>query len=146
LRRDCGWSAAIIGAHLIGSVTLTLAGIYLHARAHGPAGCGVNAVVLRLHMAESRRVHGMLLYEWLLERAKRLGLHGGSVFRAIAGYGRHGVLHDKQFFELEGELPVVIEFILPAAEVTQLLDLLRHESIDLVYSQWPLEFSATGVR
>jgi hypothetical protein len=28
LRRDYLWSAAIIGAHLIGSVLLTLAGVY----------------------------------------------------------------------------------------------------------------------
>ncbi|MFT3790053.1 MAG: DUF190 domain-containing protein [Rudaea sp.] len=45
----------------------------------------------------------MLLYEWLLERARKLGIHGGSAFRAIAGYGRHGRLHEQQFFELAGE-------------------------------------------
>jgi PII-like signaling protein len=55
---------------------------------------------------------GMLLSEWLLEQAKQHGLGGGSVFRAIAGFGRHGVLHEEQFFELADDLPVKIEFLL----------------------------------
>jgi Uncharacterized conserved protein len=55
----------------------------------------------------------MLLSEWLLEQAKQHGLGGGSVFRAIAGFGRHGVLHEEQFFELADDLPVKVEF--PAA-------------------------------
>lgn len=52
---------------------------------------------------------GMLLPEWLLEQAKRHGLGGGSVFRAIAGLGRHGVLHEEQF-ELADDLPVRSNF------------------------------------
>jgi hypothetical protein len=46
----------------------------------------MKATVLRLYMHESRRFHGMLLYEWLLEHARKLGVHGGSAFRAVAGY------------------------------------------------------------
>jgi PII-like signaling protein len=30
----------------------------------------------------------------------KLGIHGGSAFKAIAGFGRHGVLHEDHFFEL----------------------------------------------
>ncbi|MBS1221689.1 MAG: hypothetical protein H6R23_1309 [Proteobacteria bacterium] len=49
---------------------------------------------LKFYVHEHRRHHGILLYEWLLERARKLGIHGGSAFRAIAGFGRHGVLHE----------------------------------------------------
>jgi len=52
----------------------------------------------------------MPLYEWLLEEAKSLGVHGGSAFRAIAGFGRHGRMHEDTFFELAGELAVKVEF------------------------------------
>ena len=103
----------------------------------------MNATVLRLYMHENRRVHGALLYDWLLEQARRLGIHGGSAFRAVAGYGRHGVLMEQRFFELAGELPVVAEFIVSADEADSLLALVRSEGIDLVYARWQAEFAAT---
>jgi uncharacterized protein len=104
----------------------------------------VKATVLRLYMHESRRYRGMLLYEWLLEHARKLGVHGGSAFRAIAGYGRHGVMHEQNYFELSGELPVVAEFIVSESDAQRILALVRKEGIDLVYACWPAEYSATG--
>jgi PII-like signaling protein len=103
----------------------------------------MNTSILRLYMHENRRVHGMLLYDWLLDQARGLGIHGGSAFRAIAGYGRHGVLMEQRFFELAGELPVVTEFIVDAADAETLLALVRREGIDLVYARWQVEFAAT---
>jgi PII-like signaling protein len=105
----------------------------------------MNAVVLRVYVHESRRHHGMLLYDWLLEQARRqLHVHGGSAFRAIAGYGRHGVLHEWHFFELEGELPVVIEFVVSQAESDQLLALIRAANLDVLYTRWAVEFGTTA--
>ncbi|MFI4868223.1 MAG: DUF190 domain-containing protein [Steroidobacterales bacterium] len=104
----------------------------------------MKATVLRLYMHESRRFRGMLLYEWLLEQARRLGVHGGSAFRAVAGYGRHGVLHEQRYFELAGELPVVTEFIVSESDAERIVALVRKEHIDLVYACWPAEYSATG--
>jgi PII-like signaling protein len=104
----------------------------------------MKATVLRLYMHESRRFHGMLLYEWLLEHARKLGIHGGSAFRAVAGYGRHGVMHEQHYFELAGELPVVTEFIVSDADAERILALVRKDNIDLVYACWPAEYSATS--
>ena len=104
----------------------------------------MKATVLRLYMHESRRYRGMLLYEWLLEQARKLGVHGGSAYRAVAGYGRHGVMHEQNYFELAGELPVVTEFIVSDVDAQRILSMVRTESIDLVYASWPAEYSATG--
>jgi PII-like signaling protein len=104
----------------------------------------MKATVLRLYVHESRRRHGMLLYDWLLETARRAGIHGGSVFRAISGYGRHGVVHEQHHYELAGELPVVAEFIISDLEADQLLSALRKEQIDLVYARWEAHFSSTS--
>jgi PII-like signaling protein len=104
----------------------------------------MKATVLRLYMHESRRFHGMLLYEWLLEHARKLGVHGGSAFRAVAGYGRHGVMHEQNYFELAGELPVVTEFIVSESDAERILTMVRKENIDLVYVCWPAEYSATN--
>ena len=104
----------------------------------------MKGMVLRLYMHESRRFRGMLLYEWLLEQVRKLGVHGGSAFRAVAGYGRHGVMHEQNFFELAGELPVVTEFIVGEPDAERILALVRKENIDLMYVCWPAEYSTTA--
>jgi PII-like signaling protein len=104
----------------------------------------MKAVVLRLYMHESRRFRGMLLYEWLLEQVRKLGVHGGSAFRAVAGFGRHGVMQEQNFFELAGELPVVAEFVVSDSDAERILALVRKENIDLMYVSWPADYSTTG--
>ncbi len=57
---------------------------------------------LKFYVQEKRKHEHILLYEWILERAKALGVQGGSAFRAIAGFGRHGTLHEEHFFVTKG--------------------------------------------
>jgi len=95
---------------------------------------------LRFYMHENLRHHGVLLYEWLLEKAKSTGIHGGSAFRAIAGYGRHGVLHEQHFFELAGDLTVVVEFIVTDEEAQRLLEVAQAEGVHTFYSRLKVEF------
>jgi uncharacterized protein len=100
----------------------------------------VKGTYLRFYVHENRKHHGILLYEWLLETAKKAGVHGGSAFRAIAGFGRHGVLHEQHFFELAGDLTVEVEFLLSDEQAAALLDLVRRERVHLVYARTPAEF------
>jgi len=101
---------------------------------------------LRFYVHENRKHHGILLYEWLLEAAKKAGIHGGSAFRAIAGFGRHGVLHEQHFFELAGDLTVEVEFVVTDLEADQLLEVLRREQVRLFYAKVPAEFGMTEGR
>lgn len=87
---------------------------------------------------------GMLVSEWLLEQAKKHGLGGGSVFRAIAGFGRHGVLHEEQFFDLSDNLPVRVEFLLSEEQADKLLGLARAAGVDAVYARSAASFGALG--
>lgn len=100
----------------------------------------MNGTYLRFYVHENRKHHGILLYEWLLEAAKKAGIHGGSAFRAIAGYGRHGILHEQHFFELAGELTVEVEFVVTDEESAKLLELIGREQISLFYAKVPAEF------
>jgi PII-like signaling protein len=99
---------------------------------------------LKFYVHEHRRHHGILLYEWLLERAKKLGIHGGSAFRAIAGFGRHGILHEDHFFELAGNLPVEVVFVVGEEEAARLLELVRQEKIRVFYVLMPAEFGVVN--
>ncbi len=104
----------------------------------------MNGTLLRFYVHENRKHRHVLLYEWLLEAAKGLGIHGGSAFRAIAGYGRHGVLHEEHFFELPGDLTVEIDFAVTPEEGERLLDLVRAENIRVFYVRMPIEYGTLG--
>ena len=94
----------------------------------------------RFYVHENARHRHQLLWEWLLEQANRLGIRGGSAFRAMAGFGRHHVLHENHFFELAGTLTVEVEFLVTEEEAKQLLDFLREEKVRLSYALIPARF------
>jgi uncharacterized protein len=102
----------------------------------------MNGTLLRFYIHENRLHRHIALYEWLLEQAKGLGIHGGSAFRAIAGFGRHGILHEEHFFELAGDTTIVVEFVVTDDEAARLLDLLRSERVSVFYARVPAEFGA----
>jgi len=95
---------------------------------------------LRLYVHEGQRHHGRLVWEWLLVQANELGVHGGSAFRAMAGFGKHHKLSEAKFFELAGSLAVEVEFIVTDEEAQQLLNLIHHEHISLFYARIPACF------
>jgi len=95
---------------------------------------------LRFYVHEGHRHHHRLLWEWLLEQANKLGIRGGSAFRAMAGFGRHHMLHEQLFFELAGTLTVEVEFIVTDEEAERLLALIQKEKIRLFYAHIPATF------
>jgi len=96
--------------------------------------------LLRFYVREGDRHGGRLVWEWLLEQANSLGVCGGSAFRAMAGFGRHHVLHENTFFELAGTLAVEVEFIITDDDARQLLALLHREKLRLFYVHIPARF------
>lgn len=103
----------------------------------------MNAICLQVFISEASRHHGKLTYEWLLDTAQELGVAGGSAFRALAGFGRHG-RHDVGFFELAGELPVVVEFFVDAAAADRILNAIAAAGLQLVYAKLPAEIGVTA--
>jgi uncharacterized protein len=100
----------------------------------------MNGAFLRFYVHEGHRHRHRLVWEWLLEQANKLGIRGGSVFRAMAGFGRHHMLHEERFFELAGTLTVEIEFIVTDEEAQRLLALIHEEKIRLFYAHIPARF------
>ncbi len=96
--------------------------------------------LFRFYVHEGHRHHGKLVWEWLLEQGNRLGIRGGSAFKAMAGFGRHHTLHEARFFELAGSLTVEVQFIATEAEARQLLDLPHREQVRLFYAYTPAHF------
>ena len=104
----------------------------------------MRGVLLRFFVHEGERHGGELLFDWLLSEARRLGIAGGSAFHAMAGYGRHGVLHEQTFFELAGKLPVQVVFLTTRELAERLLGRASGDGLELVYSISEAEFGVTG--
>ena len=100
----------------------------------------MKGIYLKFYMHENLKHHHVLAYEWVLTQAKKLGIHGGSAFRAIAGFGRHGTVHEEHFFELQGDLPVEVVFAVSEQEALALIDLIQAEKLTLFYVKLPIEY------
>ena len=100
----------------------------------------MDGAFLRFYVDEQQSHHGVLLWEWLLAEANRLGLRGGSAFRAIGGFGRRHELHESRFFELAGGMGIEVEFIANEDETKRLLALIHQEKIRVFYARIPAQF------
>lgn len=104
----------------------------------------MKGTLLRFYVHENRRHRHALLYDWLLEQARELGINGGSAFRAIAGFGRHGILHEEHFFELAGDVTVQVELAVSDDEAGRMLARIREEGIAIFYIRIPIEYGSIG--
>ncbi|MBE2257627.1 MAG: DUF190 domain-containing protein [Rhodobacteraceae bacterium] len=95
---------------------------------------------LRFYVNEIEKHHGLLLWEWLLEQGNRLGIRGGSAFRAIGGFGRRHAVHEDRFFELAGSSGIEVEFVVTEDEAKRLLDLIGQEKMRIFYARIPARF------
>jgi PII-like signaling protein len=100
-------------------------------------------VYLKFYLTEKQLHQSKSMSEWLLETARALGVPGGSVFRAVAGFGRHGRLHEETFFELGADLPIQVEFVLEPTRANQLLGVIAAENISLPYVRYVVECGNT---
>jgi uncharacterized protein len=73
-----------------------------------------------------------------------MGVTGGSAFRAMAGFGAHGVLHEDRFFELQGSLTVEVEFLATQAEAQELVAKVSGQQVRAVYTMIPATFGVIG--
>jgi len=67
--------------------------------------------LLRIFIGEGDRHEGRPLYEWLVLRARELGIAGATVLRGAMGYGAHSRLHTFKIERLAEDLPLVLEFV-----------------------------------
>lgn len=104
----------------------------------------MNGIFLKLFVPQAEKHDGKLLYEWLLQEAHDVGITGGSVFRAMAGYGRHGRLHEEHFFELAGNVPLAVEFFAEEAAISRLLARIEAQRVSLFYIKLPAVAGTTA--
>lgn len=101
-------------------------------------------VQLQFYFPEGARHGHVLLHEWLLAQARGCGIKGASVFRALAGYGRHGRVHYGHFFESAGQLPVEVRIVTTEDLAQRLLAVLDREQVGVFYVRSSVEYDWSG--
>jgi len=82
-------------------------------------------VMVRIFFGESDKWKHRPLEVALLERLRAEGFAGATVFRAVAGFGAHSMIHTTHLLELSSDLPVVIEVIDTEEHVEKLKPILE---------------------
>lgn len=81
-------------------------------------------VLVRIFIGESDRWRHQPLSLALLERARREGLAGATVFQGVGGFGARSVLHTSHILRLSEDLPVVIEIVDTEEHIERFLPIL----------------------
>ncbi len=68
-------------------------------------------VLARIFFGESDKWHHRPLADALVERLRKEGFAGASVFRGVMGFGARSHLHTASILRLSEDLPVVIEVV-----------------------------------
>lgn len=97
---------------------------------------------VRVYIGESDHHGGQPLYTAIVEKARREGLAGATVFKGIEGYGGHSVVHAAHIVDLSADLPILVELIdtpaaierfLPTLEAMVEDGLITLDTVDVVY-------------
>ncbi len=77
--------------------------------------------LVRIFIGESDMWHHQPLATALLERLRKEGFAGATVFHGMAGFGAHSVMHTASILRLSQDLPVLIEVVDTEEHVQKLL-------------------------
>lgn len=81
--------------------------------------------LVRIFIGESDKWHHQPLHVALLERLRKEGFAGATVFHGIAGFGARSVLHTTHLLRLSEDLPVLIEIVDTEEHVERLTPILE---------------------
>ncbi|MGD0527009.1 MAG: DUF190 domain-containing protein [Polyangiaceae bacterium] len=68
-------------------------------------------LMVRIFIGDGDKWHHAPLHRALLERLRREGFAGATVFHGVAGFGAGSVIHTASLVDLSADLPVVIEVV-----------------------------------
>lgn len=99
---------------------------------------------LEIHFPEDARHQKAVLHEWLFGAARWIGIEGGAMYKAVAGYGRHGELRDEGFFDPDRTQPMMACFITTPLLADKFLGYLESEGLRLFYVRTEVEYGVIG--
>lgn len=83
-----------------------------------------DAKLLRIFVGDSDKVEGIPIYEFIVLKAKKMGLAGATVFKGFMGYGQSSRLHTAKILRLSEDLPIIIEIVDEKEKIDQFIPVL----------------------
>jgi PII-like signaling protein len=77
--------------------------------------------LMRIHIGESDKWHGKLLYEAIVELLRKENFSGATVLRGVAGFGSSSVYHTDKLLRMSQDLPIILEVIESQERIEQIL-------------------------
>jgi PII-like signaling protein len=68
-------------------------------------------VLIRIFIGDGDKWHHQPLSSALVERFRREGCAGATVFHAIAGFGARSIVHSSHVLRMSEDLPILIEVV-----------------------------------
>jgi hypothetical protein len=81
-------------------------------------------MLVRVFIGSSDKWHHRPLSTALLERLRKQGFAGATLFQGVGGFGARSVMHTSHILRLSEDLPVVIEVVDSQAKIDELLPIL----------------------
>ncbi len=76
---------------------------------------------MRVHIGESDRWRGNLLYRAIIELLHHEGFYGATVLRGVGGYGSSSRYHTDRILRLSQDLPIIIEVVEYSERIEKIL-------------------------
>ena len=80
--------------------------------------------LLRIFIGENDKYERQPLYEWIVRKARELGLAGATVFRGLEGFGARSRVHTAKILRLSSDLPIVIEIVDTSEKIEQFMSII----------------------
>src|SRR5512133_1761611 len=106
-------------------------------------------VLVRIFIGESDKWHHQPLHVALLERLRKEGFAGATVFHGMAGFGAKSHLHTAHLLRLSEDLPILIEVVDSEEHVERLkavLDEMVPEGLVTMEKVQVLRYAPAGPR
>jgi len=82
------------------------------------------AKLLRIFIGDSDKSDSIPLYEKIVTTAKKEGLAGATVFKAVMGFGGSSRIHTSKILRLSEDMPLVIEIVDENKKIDDFLNVL----------------------
>jgi len=80
--------------------------------------------LLRIFVGEQDKWHGQLLYEAIVQEARKQQMAGATVLKGCMGFGCKSHMHTAKILRLSEDLPMVIEIVDSEEKINNFLPLL----------------------
>ena len=77
--------------------------------------------LMRIHIGESDKWQGKLLYEAIVQELRKENFSGVTVLRGVGGYGGSSVYHTDKLLRLSQDLPIILEVIESQERIDEIL-------------------------